>query len=160
MTLDIEKLKEVAPVTLAECPIGLFRAGNELCLKTEYGNNEGRIDAYIVSSGEFFCGTAPQSIENQRRQMVVPVSLDDLDEIRAQRDEAMKMLATSADEGIKLLRRAQAAEAALAPFVDVSVQSSAAAVALNTRILDGGLCEVKVLKSQFVTALNLVRARP
>lgn len=60
-------------VTLAECPIGLFMSDDELCLKTEYGTNEGRIDAYIVSSGEFFWGVAPQTIENQRKQMVTPV---------------------------------------------------------------------------------------
>lgn len=61
------------PVTLAECPIGLFLAGGELCLKTEYGTNEGRIDAYIVSSGEFFWGGQPQTIANQRVQLVEPV---------------------------------------------------------------------------------------
>lgn len=62
-------------VTLAACPIGLFMAGGELCLKTEYSDNEGRIDAYIVSSGEFFWGSAPQTIANQRQQMVSPVEL-------------------------------------------------------------------------------------
>lgn len=62
-----------AEVTLAQCPIGLFWSGDELCLKTEYGTNEGRIDAYIVSSGEFFWGNQPQTIANQRMQMVVPV---------------------------------------------------------------------------------------
>lgn len=60
-------------VTLAACPIGLFMSGDTLCLKTEYGNNEGRIDAYIVSSGEFFWGEAPQTVETQRKQMVTPV---------------------------------------------------------------------------------------
>lgn len=60
-------------VTLAECPIGLFMAGGELCLKTEYGNNDGPIDAYIVSSGEFFWGAAPQTIASQRVQEVTPV---------------------------------------------------------------------------------------
>jgi hypothetical protein len=63
------------PVTLAECPIGLFMYRDELCLKTEYGNNEGRIDAYIVSSGEFFWGDAPQTIASQRKQLVRPVAL-------------------------------------------------------------------------------------
>jgi hypothetical protein len=63
------------PTTLEECPIGLFLSGDELCLKTEYGNNEGRIDAYIVSSGEFFWGSAPQTIANQRAQIVRPVSV-------------------------------------------------------------------------------------
>lgn len=61
--------------TLAECPIGLFMSGDELCLKTEYGTNEGRIDAYIVSTGEFFWGSAPQTIENQRKETVLPVEI-------------------------------------------------------------------------------------
>lgn len=60
-------------VTLADCPIGLFERGGELCLKTEYGNNEGRIDAYIVSSGEFFWGGASTPAE-QRKVLVRPVS--------------------------------------------------------------------------------------
>ena len=61
-------------VTLAECPIGLFKSEDgELCLKTEYGNNDGRIDAFIVSSGEYFWGAAPQTIASQRAQMVTPV---------------------------------------------------------------------------------------
>lgn len=61
-------------VTLAECPIGLFisESGN-LCLKTEYGNNGGRIDAYIVESGEMFWGAAPQTIASQRAELVTPV---------------------------------------------------------------------------------------
>lgn len=64
-----------APINLAECPVGLFTSqSGELCLKTEYGNNEGRIDAYIVSTGEFFWGSAPQTIANQRKQLVTPVT--------------------------------------------------------------------------------------
>lgn len=64
----------MAKVTLAECPIGLFlSADGELCLKTEYGNNDGRIDAYIVSSGEMFWGSAPQTIASQRAELVTPV---------------------------------------------------------------------------------------
>lgn len=67
-------------VTLTECPIGLFLSdGGGLCIKTEYGNNEGRIDAFIVSSGEFFWGAAPQTITSQRRQMVRPVTDDEVD---------------------------------------------------------------------------------
>lgn len=62
-------------VTLANCPIGLFLSAGELCLKTEYRNNEGRIDAYIVSSGEFYWGEAPQTIASQRANMVRPVNL-------------------------------------------------------------------------------------
>jgi hypothetical protein len=60
-------------VTLADCPIGLFRSHGELCLKTEYGSNEGRIDAYIVSSGEFFWG-GTNTPTAQRKVMVEPVS--------------------------------------------------------------------------------------
>ena len=63
------------PLSLAECPIGLFLHGNTLGLKTEYSNNEGRIDAYIVESGEFFCGDQPQTVASQRSQMVVPLQV-------------------------------------------------------------------------------------
>jgi hypothetical protein len=63
---------------LSRCPIGLFIHGDELCLKTEYGSNEGRIDCYIVSTGEFFWGDPPQTIANQREQMVRPVTNDEL----------------------------------------------------------------------------------
>ena len=60
--------------TLAESPIGLFMSDSgEQCLKTEYGNNEGRIDAYIVSSGEMFWGAEPQTIASQRAELVMPV---------------------------------------------------------------------------------------
>lgn len=62
-------------VPLSKCPNGLFYYGDELCLRTEYGNNDGRIDAYIVSSGEFFWGDQPQTITSQRAQMVVPVEV-------------------------------------------------------------------------------------
>lgn len=61
-------------VQLQNCPIGLFECSGELCLKTEYGTNEGRIDAYIVSSGEFFWG-GPMNIMAQRRVLVTPVQL-------------------------------------------------------------------------------------
>lgn len=64
----------MSKVTLADCPIGLFLADSgELCLKTEYGSNDGRIDAYIVSSGEMFWGSPPQTIASQRAQLVTPV---------------------------------------------------------------------------------------
>lgn len=64
----------MSAVPLAECPVGLFLAADgELCLKTEYGDNNGRIDAYIVSSGEMFWGAQPQTVESQRAQLVTPV---------------------------------------------------------------------------------------
>lgn len=59
--------------TLENCPIGMFECGGELCLKTEYGNNDGRIDAFIVSSGEFFWGGA-QTPTDQRKVLVTPCS--------------------------------------------------------------------------------------
>lgn len=61
------------PVTLAEADVGLFLCGDTLALKTEYGNNEGRIHAYIVSSGEAFWGDAPQTIASQRTTLVQPL---------------------------------------------------------------------------------------
>ena len=60
-------------VTLAECPVGLFHhAWGALCFKSKYGNNDGQIDAYIVSTGEFFWGDHPQNIARQRMQLVTP----------------------------------------------------------------------------------------
>lgn len=62
--------------TLADCPIGMFMADVQgpLCLKTEYGNNEGRIDAYIVETGEFFWGGTSKP-EDQRGVYVMPLTL-------------------------------------------------------------------------------------
>ena len=50
------KFKKKA-VSLTECPIGLFcmELTDEVyvaCLKTEYGNNQGGIDAYNILTGE------------------------------------------------------------------------------------------------------------
>lgn len=73
------------PITpLVECPIGLFISeSGEICLKTEYANSQGRIDAYIVSSGEFFWGDPPQTIASQRLQRVKPFDLESvLDDIQ------------------------------------------------------------------------------
>jgi hypothetical protein len=68
---------KVELVALAECPIGLFWSDyGTLCLKTEYGNNEGRIDAYIIESGEFYWGPAPQTIASQRASLVRPIDTD------------------------------------------------------------------------------------
>lgn len=70
--MQLERWKRRA--RLERCPIGLFTTWQgELCLKTEYRTAQGAI--YIVSSGEFFWGDAPQSVENQLRQMVWPVKV-------------------------------------------------------------------------------------
>lgn len=88
-----------AMVPLVECPIGLFfyehEHGRVLCLKTEYGNNKGRIDAYIVASGEFFWGAAPQTIASQRAQMVRPVPLAAVEAALAARPEPEGMEAAA-----------------------------------------------------------------
>lgn len=84
------KTEGVKPVqvTLAQCPVGLFWFADELCVKTEYGSNEGRIDAFIVSSGEFFWGHAPQTIASQRASLVTPVPDEVLDRLTHQPDTA------------------------------------------------------------------------
>lgn len=68
-------VKQKRQKRLKDCPVGLFYFGDTLALKTEYGNNEGQIDAFIVSSGEFFWGAAPQTIASQREQMVTPCNV-------------------------------------------------------------------------------------
>jgi hypothetical protein len=64
-------------LALADCPVGLFMKDDELCLKTEYGDNNGRIDAYIVSTGEFFWGGTSKP-QDQRKVLVQPVEVDAL----------------------------------------------------------------------------------
>jgi hypothetical protein len=61
------------PVSLVECPIGLFECAGEICVKTEYTTDDGRIEAYIASSGEFFCGEQPQTKASQHAQIVQPM---------------------------------------------------------------------------------------
>ena len=64
------------PLPLVDCPIGLFWSKDgTLCLKTEYGDGDGRIDAYIVPSGEFFWGGA-RVAQEQRQVLVTPVPAD------------------------------------------------------------------------------------
>ena len=84
--------EEREAVALEDCPIGLFisRYGS-LCLKTEYGDNNGRIDAYIVSSGEMFWGDPPQTVASQRASMVTPV------------DYAAEILAAEANERARIV---------------------------------------------------------
>jgi len=54
----MELVRDGKKVAFSDCPIGLFLSGRELCLMTEYGR-----DAYIVSSGEFFCGGTTSDAE-------------------------------------------------------------------------------------------------
>lgn len=65
-----------APVMLGAAPIGLFLSVNgELCLKTEYRTAIGKVEAYIVSSGEAFGGSPPQTVESQLQEKVRPVRI-------------------------------------------------------------------------------------
>lgn len=85
-------------LALADCPVGLFMSnGGELCLKTEYGNNDGRIDAYIVSSGEFFWGDHPQTIANQRRQLVTPIDHEELLRLSVRQQASVEEVAQTLD---------------------------------------------------------------
>jgi hypothetical protein len=73
--MEVE-IKLGQPCRLAAAPIGLFMSGDELCLKTEYRTASGRIDAYIVSTGEAFWGRQPQTVQNQINTRVTPVTLE------------------------------------------------------------------------------------
>lgn len=62
----------MAEMRLIDAPVGLFYSGRTLCVKTEYFTNGG-VDAYIVSSGEYFHGGA-QTSEERNYLMVRPVN--------------------------------------------------------------------------------------
>ncbi len=53
--------------SLEECPVGLFVWEGELCFKSEYSTN-GRADAYVVASGEYFWGgtDSPEAVGRLR----------------------------------------------------------------------------------------------
>ncbi|MFA7289594.1 MAG: hypothetical protein WC055_12025 [Melioribacteraceae bacterium] len=68
------ELEPNKPTSLEDCPIGLFMYKDTLVLKTEYGNNDGWLDCYIVDSGEKFwagCNT-PEEMRNLR---VYPITV-------------------------------------------------------------------------------------
>jgi hypothetical protein len=71
MTIIIHK--KARRKKLSDCPVGLFFYGEELCMKTEYATNDGKIMAYIVSSGEFFAGLPPGP---QRNLLVHPATVE------------------------------------------------------------------------------------
>lgn len=51
-----------AKVTFGVAPVGLFDFEGTLCVKTEY-SHQGRPEAYIVDSGEYFWGGAKTAAE-------------------------------------------------------------------------------------------------
>ena len=66
---------------LDECPPGLFLAGNCLGFKSEYRNDKGACEAFVVASGEFFWGGA-KSAEDREALMVTPVEITDASALR------------------------------------------------------------------------------
>jgi len=69
------KLVKGPTYTLENLPIGLFQMGNTLALKTEYRTEKGAIEAFIVSSGEFFWGGAKTQLE-QTELLVTQIDVD------------------------------------------------------------------------------------
>ncbi len=66
---------------LDECPPGLFLAGDCLGFKSEYRNEKGTCEAYVVASGEFFWGGA-KSAEDREALLVTPVEITDAAALR------------------------------------------------------------------------------
>jgi hypothetical protein len=66
---------------LDECPAGLFLAGACLGFKSEYRNENGDCEAYVVASGEFFWGGAKTG-EDRKALMVTPVEITDSSALR------------------------------------------------------------------------------
>jgi DNA-directed RNA polymerase subunit RPC12/RpoP len=65
-------------VRLCDMDPGLFLYGDDcLAVKTEYITDSGRIEAYIVSTGEYFHGGAKTAAE-QRILMVQPLKVEPL----------------------------------------------------------------------------------
>lgn len=67
--------------TLAECPPGLFLFGDCLGFKSEYRSDTGKVEAFVVDSGEYFWGGAKTS-EEREALMVHPVELVDACSLR------------------------------------------------------------------------------
>jgi hypothetical protein len=62
------------PLPLGECPPGFFVFEDDLCFKTEYRTEQGKMEVYCCS-GEFFC--AGTSSEEQKAGLIVqPVEPD------------------------------------------------------------------------------------
>jgi ADP-ribose pyrophosphatase YjhB (NUDIX family) len=69
------KLIKSKEYRLEDLPVGLFLHGDTLCMKTEYRTEQGAIEAYIVSSGEFFWGGATPHY--QPKLMVTSLKVDE-----------------------------------------------------------------------------------
>jgi hypothetical protein len=52
----------------------LFGDNNTLCMKTEYRTPDNKVEAYIISTGEFFCGNFTNSVNEHNAQKVTPIS--------------------------------------------------------------------------------------
>lgn len=54
--------------TIEECPTGLFLSDDQVCFKSEYGDNDGKLDVYN-SAGELICS-------NHYKDLVTPLTCD------------------------------------------------------------------------------------
>lgn len=75
MKLNISKNE----MNLIECPIGLFVVKDTgiLCVKTEYSNDRGGVDAYIAKSGErLSCGGKTRYYYGCEHVIVNPVTIE------------------------------------------------------------------------------------
>ncbi len=66
---------------LDECPPGLFLFGNCLGFKSEYRNEKGASEAFVVETGEFFWGGAKCTAEREAL-LVTPVEMTDATALR------------------------------------------------------------------------------
>lgn len=67
--------------SLAACPPGLFLFNDCLGFKTEYAMTDGRSEAFVVASGEYFAGGAT-SKEEREALLVHPVEIVDSGSLR------------------------------------------------------------------------------
>lgn len=72
--VKIELIPDGFPVPLCECPEGPFLYGDMVGFKSEYGSNNGKIDAFC-ESGEYFWGGTKVPLE-QRRLMLQPLRIE------------------------------------------------------------------------------------
>lgn len=100
MTEQMYRRRAGEPVTLAECPVGLFESDSgELCVKSEYG-----VDSYIVSTGEAFWGGAKDPSQ-LRAVIVTPIEYEPLPAPAPDAREALEAARTWHEEQDKALSK-------------------------------------------------------
>lgn len=93
-------IKFNSPQKLEDLPSGsLFIHKNSVCLKTEYKNNNGTIDAFIIGSGEMFWGGAKTS-EEQAKIEVLPIEIDFKELLKISAKESIKNTLNSIPQNV------------------------------------------------------------